>query len=216
MGLLLLLILWIAAPALFFVLFILPFQLMFKSFVDLIHIPGQIVAIATNPRLRRNHALEHATINVLESKYGANKLRGLSQDNGYYIQGCKDRLILEKAALEALYRLQHGEEELAIHDRCGTSQAVANLSFAVMYLIVLFAGGQLNLTAVVLGGLALVVFSPVLGIWIQKTLTTSSDIQGFTIRAISPIFSKRNPRFPFISFFGGAPEGFYVYTDVYG
>ena len=73
-----LLLLFFAPWALGFVLlFLLIFLLVFvplgfaaQSFVWLILGPGQLVRILFNKKVRRNHALEHATVNVIEERYG--------------------------------------------------------------------------------------------------------------------------------------------------
>ncbi len=212
MGFLTLLALWIILPFLFLILFILPLKLMITGLLDIVHIPGQIISIAINPRLRRNHALEHATINVLQRRYGAQNLGGMAREDGFFIRNWGDKRLLRRAAGEALMRLHRGEHHLAVHRQCGTSRAVANLVFAVLYLIVLLAGGRLQLGTVVLGGLALLLISPLLGTWVQRLFTTSIDVQGVAILGISPIFSGRGPVFPFSLLVGRTPEGFFVHT----
>ena len=51
-------------------LFLLPYAFVFNSFYNVLTIPWQIIKIATDQRIRKNHSLEHATINVLEERYG--------------------------------------------------------------------------------------------------------------------------------------------------
>ncbi len=212
MGFFALIAMWFALPLLFIFLFILPVKLMIRSLIDIVYIPRQIVGIAANARLRRNHALEHATINVLQQRYGVRRLAGLASEDGFLIRGWSDDRALSRAAGEALLRLQRGEHDLAVHRHCGTSQAVGNFLFAVLYLTVLLAGGRLQLGAVMLGGAALLLISPYLGMWIQRAFTTSIDVSDVMIIGTSPVFGRKGPAFPFSLLLGRVPEGYYVHT----
>lgn len=51
-------------------LFLIPYVVFFNSFLNVLTIPWQILKIASDKRVRKNHSLEHATVNVLEERYG--------------------------------------------------------------------------------------------------------------------------------------------------
>ncbi|MCJ7788827.1 MAG: hypothetical protein MUP69_01360, partial [Candidatus Atribacteria bacterium] len=53
-------------------LIFIPYGFTVYSLITLITVPQQIINIAKNKTIRRNHALEHATINVLERYAGRN------------------------------------------------------------------------------------------------------------------------------------------------
>ena len=77
---------WLLIPLTVFFLFnllLLPFGFTLRSLFSLLTIPGQIWQIATNRRLRANHALEHATINVIEEYYGPQQLAGFAREDGF-------------------------------------------------------------------------------------------------------------------------------------
>jgi hypothetical protein len=74
---------------------------------------------------RRNHALEHATLKVLASKYPRQPMGGHSNPWGFVILGDLDAADIADAALEALARLRAGEHDLAIHPGCGTNFATS-------------------------------------------------------------------------------------------
>lgn len=76
-------------------------------------------------RVRRNHALEHATMQVLTRRQGALRLVGRSSFWGFTIYGDVDTEMLVDAAHEALRRLKSGEHSIAIHPNCGSNYAVA-------------------------------------------------------------------------------------------
>ena len=76
---------------------------------------------------RRNHALEHATLQLLASKYPHRQMGGHSNPTGFVILGDVDIGDLADAATEALERLRAGESGLAIHPGCGTNYATSGL-----------------------------------------------------------------------------------------
>jgi len=71
--------------------------------------------------VRRNHALEHATINLLSRKKPGRSLAGYSDWRGFWIFGDVDTEELQLTIDEALARLRQGEGNLAIHANCGTN-----------------------------------------------------------------------------------------------
>lgn len=169
--------------ALFFIvnLVFLPFQFAFYSIFNIFTVPFQLVKIAFNKRLRANHALEHATINVIEEHLGCLNLAGLGQENGFVIQGPVDAYTVEKAARIGLSRLLGGEKNLALHKRCGTSMLAANFISSVLVLYLLWSFGYLGFFYVVPALLAAQFFGPYLGRFFQKYVTTSLDVQGIEI-----------------------------------
>jgi uncharacterized protein DUF6391 len=75
-------------------------------------------------RMRRNHALEHATLNLLAKSRPHLRLAGYSDVRGFWVVGEVPIGDLQKAAGEALARLANGESGLAIHANCGTNYVV--------------------------------------------------------------------------------------------
>ena len=78
-------------------------------------------------RIRRNHGLEHATINVLSKRFPKEKFGGVSSPMGFFIIGDVTSEDVAEAAIEALKRLRGGEARLAMHDSCGTNYAVPGI-----------------------------------------------------------------------------------------
>lgn len=72
-------------------------------------------------RVRRNHALEHATIHVLSQRYRDRRVVGRTTLRGFTLYGQIPVEGVLEAAEEALQRLQEGQRELAIHPTCGTN-----------------------------------------------------------------------------------------------
>jgi hypothetical protein len=71
--------------------------------------------------VRRNHGLEHATINLLSQKYPARAFAGHSDIKGFWIIGQISTDELAEVAQQALARMNAGEHGLAIHAHCGTN-----------------------------------------------------------------------------------------------
>ncbi|RMF03269.1 MAG: hypothetical protein D6768_06315, partial [Chloroflexi bacterium] len=78
-------------------------------------------------KIRRNHGLEHATIHMLSRRHKKLSIVGHSNWSGFTLYGDVDTSEVERAAHEALHRLQQGQSELAVHPRCGTVLATTGL-----------------------------------------------------------------------------------------
>src|SRR5512147_3069088 len=76
-------------------------------------------------RVRRNHALEHATLQIMARKRPTTIAAGYSDTSGFWVIGQVSTEDLEESIKEALARLHAGEHELAIHPNCGTNFVAA-------------------------------------------------------------------------------------------
>lgn len=134
-------------------------------------------------KIRKNHALEHATIAVLIQKTGINtRLMGRSSPDGFHIYGNVPRDEVLKAAEEGLSRLKRGESSLAVSPLCGTNLAVAGI-FAGIAALLTFRGRNRteNIPRVLLATTLAVVAAQPLGRFTQKYLTTSPDVDDLEI-----------------------------------
>lgn len=89
----------------------------------------QITGLVVKPvnAVRRNHALEHATLHILSRKYKDRGLGGYSDPRGFWIVGDIDTEDIQMAVDEGLQRLRNGESDLAIHPNCGTNYALPGM-----------------------------------------------------------------------------------------
>ncbi len=78
-------------------------------------------------RIRRNHALEHATVHLLSVYDPTLRLVGRTDWTGFWLYGEVTTAAVRRAAHEALRRLADGEKALAIHPNCGTNIAAATI-----------------------------------------------------------------------------------------
>jgi len=135
--------------------------------------------------VRRNHALEHAAITVVTERHPSVFLRGRSNRKGFYIYGDIETEELRSAIAEALQRLRKGEEELAIHPRCGTNLAVAGiLSGLSAALATQLKPRQNRFSYAILASLASLMVAPQIGTVTQRHLTTLADLADLQVESI--------------------------------
>ncbi len=163
-------------------LFLLPILYSLQAVGSLFVYPRQLKAMFGNRILRRNHALEHATIVVMMERQPGRRFNGFSTDDGFFVQGVRSLDEVDSAAREALRRLKNGERSLAIHRNCGTTIVAANLLAAVFFLGALGVGLYLglslgNLFLLVVGAMLLsFVLRVPLSLLLQRFVTTEQDL----------------------------------------
>ncbi len=141
-------------------------------------------------RVRSNHALEHATLHVLQEKGIAGRFGGISDAGGFWIYGDTDTESLLLAVQEALKRLAAGESALAVHPNCGTNLAVGSLAAGALAWVGMRgtrgkAGRRLaRLPIAALMGIIGYQMAKPLGPRIQEQLTTNADISGMEVTQV--------------------------------
>jgi Domain of unknown function (DUF6391) len=139
--------------------------------------------ILLSRRVRKNHALEHATITVLSAMVPTLSVSARSFANGFIIFGDVDLVLLRTAANEALRRLQAGEAELAIHPNCGTN-LVVGVSLVTLGTMLGMASSQTRtrVASAAASSVAGLVAARPLGEYVQRHFTTLPDLQGASIK----------------------------------
>ena len=152
-------------------------------------------------RTRRNHALEHASINVLSEKHKGFSAQGNSSPGGFNLNiygDISDEEVYD-AVEDAFRRLKAGESRLGLHPTCGTvlltTAALAALTSQASFALEAMRQRRpkLGVTGVIaalpLATLAvlisLIVGRP-LGMAIQKSYTVDSDLRSLRIKSIQP------------------------------
>jgi uncharacterized protein YqhQ len=140
-----------------------------------------ILDIQPISRVRRNHGLEHATINVLRKKFPHVALGGMSDPGGFTIVGEVTTEDVAEAAIEALKKLRSGDAELVMHPNCGTNFAISGaIAGLAAWLGTLGSDKSFQKKlerlplVILLATVALVVSRP-LGPYIQRHITTSGN-----------------------------------------
>lgn len=151
----------------------------------LFNLPAEVYRIARDPQLRRNHALEHATLNVLERRHGRPQLTGHAVANGFLLRGWVNPAQIAAAAAEGLAGLRAGRRNLAYHPHCGTSLGTAELLTWVVLGLLLVTAGRLTPWAIALAIAATWVAAPFAGRLVQRWLTTSPAVDGLAITGVT-------------------------------
>ena len=128
--------------------------------------------------VRRNHALEHATVSLLISRLGPDlRLIGRATGDGFFIYGDVPADVLGQCAQEGLVRLKRGEAFWAVTPLCGTNLATAGILASLSTMAVIGNSGRKDKlpNAIVAGILAVTIAQPI-GRLIQRHITTSPDL----------------------------------------
>jgi hypothetical protein len=141
-------------------------------------------------RIRRNHGLEHATINILSQRFPSRRLAGYSFPGGFL--GELPTSDLCEAVIQALVRMNNGENTLAIHEHCGTNYVAAGFVAGLLaWLGMAGATSKRDKVERLPLVIALATFgfiaSQPLGPVIQQRITTSGDLHGMSIVDVFPI-----------------------------
>jgi hypothetical protein len=138
-------------------------------------------------KIRKNHALEHATITIAHSKLNERGiLGGNSTQWGFFVYGEVPTEVLSRAADEALERLQAGEEELAISPYCGTNLLVTATLTGLACAVALGTEQRWrNIPRAISVALAALLVSRSIGTRVQKHVTTTGSVGQLNIEDIS-------------------------------
>ncbi len=140
---------------------------------------------------RINHALEHATMQVLADKYQGVPMAGISSPRGFALLADLPTEIVTDAVLEAERRLKGGEKELAVHPHCGTNLAVSSLAAgAAAWLTLEATGGTKRIRVLpivfsILMAVPVFFLSKPLGPWVQRNITTNADPGESRVRLVT-------------------------------
>ena len=133
--------------------------------------------------IRRNHGVEHATLQILAQRRPGIHLIGRSDPQGFVVYGDVDTEELANATTEALARLQQGDDNLAVHPNCGTNLSVAG--FTAGLLAWAASRGKRKpwdaIPAAMIGATLGVILAKPLGPIVQKYVTVSSEVNGMRV-----------------------------------
>jgi hypothetical protein len=146
---------------------------------------------------RRNHAVEHATIHLLNRRFPTLHLVGWSGPFGFFIHGHVPTDAVQSAVQEALSRLRRGESYLAVHSRCGTNIVTAGTLAGLVSFVAMLPGSdrdrRTRLPLVVLLSTIALLFAQPLGTAVQQWITTDPHILDSVEARISYAQSGQTP-----------------------
>ncbi len=139
-------------------------------------------------RVRRNHALEHATVTLLLERGIRPPLGGYSTRGGFWLFTRASEEIVAEAVNAAFERLTGGERELAVSPHCGTNLATGVMLGAfVSRLIMGRRKGKdrvLRAPLAIAGAVAATVWGRRLGNDLQRRYTTLADLGDLEVSEI--------------------------------
>ena len=148
-------------------------------------------------RVRRNHALEHATVTLMLDEGVRGPLGGYSTPWGFFIVGNLSTEQLTRIVHKALESLNAGSSEMAISPHCGTNMAVAALFSGALTRLALGKSRRVRWKRIpiVLGAIVLgAALSRPVGNAIQRRYTTLADMNGLKVISIRKTWLGPNPR----------------------
>lgn len=150
------------------------------------HIVEQVVQQMTlGGAVRENHALEHATIVLLNKRFPEVRLSGVSFASGFFVFGDLPTEAIRPAAEQALGRLRGDEPELAIHERCGTNLAVAGMLTGLSAMTVArLRKPYSTFNNVIVASTAALVLARPLGLIVQRYVTTRTPNRSMRITGV--------------------------------
>lgn len=147
--------------------------------------PMQVLA-----HIRKNHAMEHATIHQLTKAMPGVSFAGYSLIKGFWIVGKAELQEVQKNVEIAYARLKNGERKLAVHPGCGTNIAVTGLCTAAAAMLTTWGISDKEsrlerFSAFTIAGMAGALLGRPLGHRAQQYVTTDADVSNLTIVSIN-------------------------------
>lgn len=145
--------------------------------------PSNLTSIFCDGKVKRVHALQHATCNVLISR-GYVCSPGAVDRGGFSVEGLDDASSVMGAAREALELLKSGRRDLAIYPRCGATMLGVNLLLSCCFIVLTVISGHFGLFSVVVALVMAHILGPVLSPSIQRWLTTEWKMGSLSISGV--------------------------------
>jgi hypothetical protein len=142
-------------------------------------------------RTRRNHGLEHATLNLLSKSHPGRAFAGHSDGSGFWIIGEISGEELSRAIEEALAKLRAGRGDLAIHKNCGTNLLVSGFAAGLAGAAGLIGAGNKprdkfeRIPLIALFGTAALLLARPLGPMLQRKVTVDPNPGDLIITGIN-------------------------------
>ena len=138
-------------------------------------------------RVRRNHAMEHATLHILSKKKNSQFFAGHSDHRGFRIFGNATTEDVHEAVEEARARLRAGEKRLAVHPNCGTNFVASGImAGSAAWLGMLGTESSFRhkldrLPIIIMLTTMVLIYSRSLGPLLQEYLTTNAKIEDLQV-----------------------------------
>lgn len=185
------------------------------ALTPMLRAPRHFVRLLFSRQMRRNHALEHATINVIESRYGRGRtgLVGMPAEDGFHLRGRVSPDIVATATQEAIRRLRRGETHLARQRRCPTSLVATQLLLTVIFVAIVLGVQQgYSAPGILIALLAAALLGSPLSPYLQRIVLIDASVGDMAMRDVE--FEEPKSRLGLLSFVVLSP--IFVRTAVVG
>jgi hypothetical protein len=136
-------------------------------------------------RLRRHHAIEHATISVLFERQGrTSPVIARSDFSGFHIVSSFGPEDVESALAEAVGRLRAGEHQLAVTNYCGTNLVTTGVLAGGAALLAAGTNRREAWPRAMVAAISATAAAAPLGRLIQRRLTIDPAIGDISLRSI--------------------------------
>jgi len=142
-------------------------------------------------RTRRNHGLEHATLNLLSKTHPGEAFAGHSDGSGFWVLGEISSEELAIVIETALGKLRGGQSDLAIHKNCGTNLLVSGFAAGLAGAAGLIGVGDRprdkieRIPLITLFSVIALLLARPLGPKLQREITVDADPGGLQIAKIT-------------------------------
>jgi hypothetical protein len=127
--------------------------------------------------IRRNHALEHATVSLLLNRVGPDlRVAGRASGDGFFLYADLPQALLTECVNEALTRLQRGEAFWAVTPHCGTNIATTGVLATLASSAVMGNKRSDRMGLGIIAAMVAVIAAQPIGRLIQKHLTTDPNL----------------------------------------
>ena len=183
------------------VVFLLPWLLIFFGLINLPFMAAAFKAFHLDQETRRNHALEHATIHLLEAS-GRRRLSGQAARNGFRVCGSLSAKEI-RAAFDQVRRMIRDDQQLPYISRGCGSNIVSALGLALVLLLAValisvLIQPPLMIRASALG-IVVFVFAAMrhgIGNWLQRRFFMATDFDEVSVRDIREVPARPMERRP--------------------
>ncbi len=142
----------------------------------MVRAPRHLVRLLLSRQMRRNHALEHATINLLRRRHARITLFGMPDQHGFHLRGRVPHDAVIRATQEGIRRLKQGERSLAWSRRCPTSLVATQVILSVIFLVIVLSIWREFIAPVLLTALmAGALLGPPVSPYVQRWLLVEPD-----------------------------------------
>jgi hypothetical protein len=143
--------------------------------------------LASIRRVQQNHAVEHATVHLLSSRFPSQRPVGRTTPSGFLLVGQFPTETVVETVLEALDRLQDGESELAIHPNCGSNVVVGGV-LAGLAAWAATRGRRRSawdqIPSALLAATSALMLAQPLGPWFQRRVSTTPEVSDVRLRQV--------------------------------